>query len=106
LYYRSRENRKSGLSFHQIWMMWFHRTEYLVRLGVMRSIPELKRQVDRLESLLEAEDGRFTRKLNHPYFTRWGGYTGLSLEPDWRNSKRRVYDLTFRSILILHNYES
>ncbi len=88
------------------WMMWFHRMECLRRLGAMPSISELKRQVEWLESRLEEQDGWFTRKLNHPYFTRWGAYTGLRLEPDWRHAKSRVYDLTFRSMLILHNYGS
>jgi hypothetical protein len=88
------------------WMMWFHRMECLARLGVIPAIPELKRQVGRLENLLGAQEGWFTRKLNHPYFNRWGAYTGLRLEPDWRHAKSRVYDLTFRSMLIRHYYES
>ena len=84
------------------WMRWFHRTECLARLGVILAIPELKQQVDKLESLLDAGNGWFTRKLNHPYFASWGAYSGLRLEPDWRRSKSRVYDLTFRGLLILH----
>lgn len=88
------------------WMMWFHRLECLARLGVIPSIPELKQQADWLESRLEAQGGWFTRKLNQPYFNRWGAYTGLRLEPDWRHTKSRIYDLTFRSMLIWHYYES
>jgi hypothetical protein len=84
------------------WMMAFHRIECLARLGTIPAIPVLRQQVDGLESLLDAGDGWFTRKLNHPYFTRWGSYTGLRLEPDWRQAKSRKYDLTFRSMLILH----
>ena len=88
------------------WMMWFHRMECLARLGVIPSIPELKRQVDFLETQLETEDGWVTKKLHHPYFTKWGAYTGLMLEPDWHHPKSRMYDLTFRRLLILHHYES
>jgi hypothetical protein len=88
------------------WMMWFHRMECLGRLGVIAAISELKHQVDRLENSLERQGGWFTRKLNHPYFNRWGTYTGLRLEADWRHAKSRVYDLTFRSMLILHYYGS
>jgi len=84
------------------WMQWFHRMELLARLGVADQIPELKRQVKYLEDLLEADKGLFTRKLNHSYFKRWGAYTGLMLERDWRIQQRRVNDLTFRSLLILH----
>jgi hypothetical protein len=84
------------------WMMWFQRMECLARLGVVHSIPELQRQADELVALLETSDGRFTKKLAHPSFTHWGAYTGLTLEKDWRTPERRVYDLTFRSLLILH----
>jgi len=84
------------------WMMWFHRTECLARLGVIQSIPGLKRQVDWLDTLSKAEPGWSTRILSHPYFSRWGAYTGLMLEPDWRHPKSREYDLTFRRLLISH----
>jgi hypothetical protein len=88
------------------WMMWFHLTECLARLGVIPSVPELKRQVETMETRIEAEGDWFIQKLNHPYFTKWGAYTGLMLEPSWRHPKSRVYDLTFRRLLILHYYES
>jgi hypothetical protein len=88
------------------WMIWFHRMECLGRLGVIPAIPELKRQADWLKNRLENQKGWFTRRLNQPYFTRWGAYIGLRLEADWRHAKSRIYDLTFRSLLILHHYES
>jgi hypothetical protein len=83
------------------WMMWFHRMECLARLGVVNSIPELQKQVMALTKMLDTA-GRFTKKLIHPYFTKWGGYPGLMLEANWRTPEQRVYDLTFRSKLILH----
>jgi hypothetical protein len=84
------------------WMMWFHRMEMLSRLGVIHSIPELEHQVNDLEELLDAGQGKFTKPMAHDYFRRWGAYTGLMLEKDWKISQRRIYDLTFRSLLILH----
>ncbi len=99
-------NPDMALMDEAAWMMWFHRAECLARLGVIRSIPELKRQVDMLETLLKSESGWFARKLSHPYFTKWGAYSGLMLEPNWLHPKSRVYDLTFRSMLILHYYKS
>lgn len=84
------------------WMTWFHRSECLARLGVIKSIPALDRQVNRLAALSEAGSGWFTRQLTHPFFSRWGAYTGLMLEPNWRRPKSRLYDLTFRRLLILH----
>ena len=76
--------------------------ECLARLGVVDSIPALQAQVDRLTGMLAAGGGRFTLQLRHDYFTHWGAYTGLMLEPDWRSPSRRTNDLTFRSLLILH----
>jgi hypothetical protein len=84
------------------WMQWFHRLELLSRLGVVRHIPELERQVHMLDDLLQESNRRFTKKLNHPYFLKWGAYTGLALEKDWRSAQRRINDLTFRSLLILN----
>lgn len=85
------------------WMQWFHRMELLARLGVAEHIPELKEQVRILKNLLQAGHGSFTKKLNHAYFKKWGSYTGLMLEKDWKSLQRRVNDLTFRSLLILHH---
>ncbi len=84
------------------WMQWFHRMELLARLGVVNQIPELKVQVQTLTDILEKGQGVFTKKLSHPYFQKWGAYTGLMLEKDWRLPQRRINDLTFRSLLILH----
>jgi hypothetical protein len=84
------------------WMMWFQRMELLARLGVVKEAPELRRQVEELDKILVAGGGWFTLPLTHDYFRNWGAYTGLMLERDWRHSKRRVYDLTFRSLLIQH----
>ncbi|QSX05702.1 hypothetical protein JYG23_13705 [Sedimentibacter sp. zth1] len=84
---------------------WFHRMELLSRLGVVNHIEELKEQVDFLRNILVENDGIFKNKLSHYYFTKWGTYTGLALEKDWRSKKRRMCDLTFRSLLILYNSE-
>lgn len=84
------------------WMQWFHRMEVLSRLGVVHKIPELELQVHDLENRLLKNNGLFTIKLNHPYFQKWGAYTGLALEKDWRSAQRRINDLTFRSYLILN----
>jgi hypothetical protein len=46
--------------------------------------------------------GKFTKQLAHDYFRRWGAYTGLMLEADWRIPQRRINDLIFRSLLILN----
>lgn len=83
------------------WAMWFHRMEVLARLGVVAHVPALREQAEELRVILESSDGRFMVPLRHEYFRKWGAYTGLMLEPDWRKSARRQSDLTFRSLLIL-----
>jgi hypothetical protein len=84
------------------WMMWFQRMELLARLGVVARIPELCRQLDTLGETLAIGDGWFTKPVNHAYFKKWGAYTGLMLERDWKNPQHRIFDLTFRSLLIRH----
>ncbi len=88
-----------------LWMQWFHRTELLSRIGITSSIVELKEQVRRLDKILKQGHGWFMEKLSHSYFMHWGAYTGLYLEKDWRSSKRRMYDLTFRSLIIKHKFQ-
>jgi hypothetical protein len=83
------------------WMMWFQRMELLARLGVIHQVPELKKQAATLYEILEAGGGKFDLPLKHTYFRQWGAYTGLMLEADWKDPRRRIYDLTFRSLLIL-----
>ena len=84
------------------WMMWFHQMELLSRLDVVRSVSELRSQVNILRKMLDNNEGWFTKQISHDYFTHWGAYTGLMLERDWRISQRRIYDLTFRCLLIRH----
>jgi hypothetical protein len=85
------------------WAMWFLRMELLSRLGVVNSIPELRAQLKHLAELLADGGGKFTKNLSHSYFTKWTAYTGLALEKDWKSPARRMSDLTFRSLLILHH---
>jgi hypothetical protein len=84
------------------WMAWFQRMELLARLGIIQQVPQLEQQLAQLSALLQSGDGWFAMSLQHEYFRKWGAYTGLMLEPDWKNPQRRICDLTFRSLLILH----
>lgn len=84
------------------WMLWFHRMEILARLGVIAEVPGLLSQAEVLKGVLAAGNGLFTKPLSHYYFQKWSAYCGLMLEQDWKSSQRRVFDLTFRSLLILH----
>lgn len=84
------------------WMMWFHRMEMLARLGIKKSIPHLQTQLERVNGFIDQGSGLFNKHVNHNSFKKWGAYSGLMLERDWRSPKRREYDLTFRYLLILH----
>lgn len=83
------------------WMMWFHRTELLAHMGILQNGNLIAHQIEYLKALLAENNGVFTLPLKHNYFKRWGAYTGLMLEPDWRTPIHRINDLTFRSYLIL-----
>ncbi len=85
-----------------LWMVWFHRMEILARLGVIPHVPQILSQAETLKGLLIESGGLFTKLLSHYYFQKWSAYCGLMLEQDWKSPQRRVYDLTFRSLLILH----
>ena len=111
--YKSRWMAPGSFAMHDInpdmerlddasWMRWFHRMEMFSRLGVVKGIAPLENQVVLLRNMLEIAGGMFTKPLAHHFFNAWGAYSGLRLEKDWHSPKRREYDLTFRSLLILH----
>jgi len=81
------------------WMMWFHRTELIARLGVIAQVDTIIKQVRYVEDTC-LENGLFTKKLRHYYFTKWTQYIGLALEQDWKAANRQVNDLTFRWLMI------
>lgn len=76
--------------------------ELLARLGLIQPIPKLRRQIDSLSGILRADDGWFILPMQHDYFRHWGAYTGLMLERDWKQPERRIFDPTFRCLLIRH----
>ncbi len=82
------------------WMLWIHRMECLARLGVLSALPKIASQIEQFMVLLNKEPSLVKRKINHAYFTKWGAYTGIRLETDWRQPKRVLYDLAFRWALI------
>jgi hypothetical protein len=83
------------------WMVWFHRTEMIARMGIIDDIKVIKNQVQVLQDMLCENSGLFTKPLSHFYFNKWTQYIGLALENDWKVKNARICDLTFRSLLIL-----
>ncbi len=82
------------------WMLWFHRTELISKLGIAARIGSVKRQIEYVNDLFKQSKGLSSKKLNHYYFTRWTQYIGLALENDWKSTERIENDLIFRCLLI------
>ena len=82
------------------WMMWFHRTELISRLGIACKVPSVKTQIEYVDKTLCDNNGLFTKKLRHFYFTKWTPYLGLALETDWKSDEKVMNDLTFRCLLM------
>jgi len=87
------------------WMVWFQRMELLARLGVIHLIPALEDQIRNLYKILDEYHGFFGLRINHSFFREKNVYTGLMLEKNWKSSQRRIFDLTFRSLLIINYYQ-
>lgn len=83
------------------WMLWFHRMEMISRLGIAGEIEEIKSQLQALQTILLKGNGLFKKAISHYTLNKWGCYSGLALENDWKAKGRRICDLTFRSLLIL-----
>lgn len=88
------------------WMQTIHRLELLARLGFFFTNPTLKQQRDWLDNHLQQNKGWSNLNLNHSSFKKWGAYTGIQLEKDWRSAERRRFDLTFRILLILNHEQN
>lgn len=82
------------------WMMWFHRTELIARLGIVLNVPSIKKQIEYVDRNLIDNNGLFTMKLSHYYFNKWTQYLGLALEEHWKSEDKVINDLTFRYLLI------
>ena len=82
------------------WMAWFQRMDLFNRLGLLKNVVLLQHYTHAYFQWLLPEKGWFMKPLRHPYFSKWGAYTGLMLEKDWRVTRRRIYDLTFRTLLM------
>ncbi len=82
------------------WYWWVHTMELFARMGIVRKVPSLLKQVEELATILERGDSFFPEKPYNSYFESWSVYTGLALEDRWKNDRWK-YDMTFRCLLIL-----
>lgn len=98
--YMNNFNEDMELLNSKEWMMWFHRTELISRLGIAFEVTSIKAQIEYVNKILNDNNGLFTKKLRHFYFTKWTQYLGLALENDWKLDEKAINDLTFRCLLI------
>lgn len=89
--------RAAGDSAKMFWLAW---AEMTARLGLLGRAGSLRGQVDELLGAPEELAQAASAIKNTGYFRRWGAYTGLALEDDWRTPARRLNDLRFRLCLI------
>jgi hypothetical protein len=83
--------------------VWFENMELMSRAGVIKKVPDLQAGLMWLAKVIHANNGKFVELVASENYTKWSAYTGLALEKDWRSKRRRICDLTFRSLLILHH---
>lgn len=79
----------------------FERLEWLARCGVMPFVPALQKELNYISDTIN-QNGFCDSAINENEFKDWGTYAGLQLEVDWKTSVRKVCDVTFRALLILH----
>ena len=80
---------------------WLIRNEYFSRIGVLNNectLQKVKESINDKKALVEA----MSRIANNAAFTKWGAYSGVSLEDNWLKKERRINDLAFRIGLINH----
>jgi hypothetical protein len=78
---------------------WLQRNELLARMGILaqaRGLAKVREGLADEEGFRAAAQG-----IRKSYsFMKWGAYTGLSLEGDWKRRERKANDLAFRLGLI------
>lgn len=90
-YFRCNDDKKAE---------WLLRNEYLARMGVLSSLKKVMKNLDEKEKIVEE-----SRKIKKSYsFMKWGAYSGLSLEKNWRKEERKLNDIIFRFGLIKYYY--
>lgn len=77
------------------------KVEWMVRCGLYNHIPKLKEEVEYILNNVD-QNGICKLAVNEKEFRGWSPYFGLQLETDWKSKKRKLCDITFRALLILH----
>lgn len=93
--------------------LWFKNLEHLSRLPFLLELPGIESLLTGLMAVLDQGHGWFMEAVAPRSFIRWTwAYDGLALEDcsflkppyEWASEEGLVRDLTFRSLMILHNF--
>ena len=76
--------------------------EWFARCGIVQYIPALQ---DAVNDILDSVDNEGICRAPMLEGKDWGPYYGMKLEVDWKSETRKVCDITFRALLILHYSE-
>ncbi|MDF2685982.1 MAG: hypothetical protein K0S55_1163 [Clostridia bacterium] len=79
----------------------FEFLEWLARCGLGCEILHIKEAADIILSYIDT-DGICRLDVDGGPFTGWGPYAGFQLELDWKTTIRKMCDITFKALLILH----
>ena len=75
--------------------------EWLCRCGLATYIPELQAEVDLLTNAID-ENGICRATVDENQLKGISTYGGQQLEVDWKTDTRKLCDVTFRVLLIMH----
>ena len=75
--------------------------EWFARCGIVPFVPGLQETVKDIMASVD-ENGICRAPVLEPALKNWGPYSGQRLEIDWKAPVRRLCDITFRALLILH----
>lgn len=75
--------------------------EWFARCGVVSYVPALQDAVDEIANAID-ENGICTIAVLEDALKGIGTYGGQQLEVDWKTPVRKLCDITFRALLILH----
>lgn len=72
--------------------MWIERIILLLRAGIAGEA-----LLKIIEGFAPSIPGQWAKDIrNSHFFLKWGAYSGVALEPDWKSRERKQIDLWFR----------
>ena len=88
----------------------FELIEWFARCGIVSHVPSLRKIVSDIANSIDNDgvcrlpsgSGVGKNMIAEDVFKNWNKFGGLQLEVDWKSKTRKLCDITFRALLILH----